>query len=117
MSIYKGNIGIAGGTHKGTKVVKLIKNVEGVFNSENAYEILVKALEISKAKKLPLYTWSFYVPSKDRIIQQSDLKLVDDGILNPVLQADRFGNPALRLMKPDEKYSPSRKQFALEWFA
>tara|TARA_R110002012_G_scaffold283781_1_gene474317 strand:+ start:612 stop:965 length:354 start_codon:yes stop_codon:yes gene_type:complete len=117
MSIYKGNIGIFKGTYKGTEVVKLIKSVDGAYNSENAYEILVKALELSKARKLPLFTWSFYVPSKDRIIQQSDLKLVDDGILNPVLQADFFGKPALRLMKPDEKYSPSRKKNALEQLA
>jgi|TARA_R100001530_G_scaffold79476_2_gene55421 hypothetical protein len=115
--IYKGNVGIGGGIHKGTKVIKLKKHADGAFNSENAKELLVKALELSKAKKEPLFNYSFYVPSEKRTIESSDLKLVDEGKFEPVLHADQFGHPALRLMEPDTKYSSKRKTSSFEWYA
>ena len=115
--IFKGNIGIGKGTHKGTEVIKLKKATDGAFNYENAYEILVKALELSKTKSLPLFSYSFYIPSEERIIKPSDLKLVDEGKFDPVLHADYFGHPALRLMKPNEKYTSKKKTSSFEWLA
>tara|TARA_R100001224_G_scaffold112008_1_gene93433 strand:+ start:198 stop:554 length:357 start_codon:yes stop_codon:yes gene_type:complete len=115
--IFKGNVGIGKGIHKGTEVIKLKRNADGAFNSENAKELLVKALEISKAKSVPLFCYSFYVPSEKRTIESSDLKLVDEGKLKPVLHADQFGHPALRLMKPDAKYSSKKKTSSFEWLA
>tara|TARA_R100000458_G_C8143883_1_gene154005 strand:- start:271 stop:627 length:357 start_codon:yes stop_codon:yes gene_type:complete len=115
--IFKGNVGIGKGTHKGAEVLKLKKNVDGAFNSENAKELLAKALELSKAKSLPLFCYSFYIPSEKRPIEQSDLKLIDEGKFEPVLQADQWGNPALRLMEPNKKYSSKRKTNSFEWLA
>lgn len=114
--VFKGNVGIGGGTHKGTKVTKLKKSVDGAFNSENARELLVKAFELSKAKNVPLFCYSFYIPSEKRVIEPSDLKLIDEGKFEPVLQADQWGNPSLRLMEPNKKYS-SKKTNSFEWWA
>jgi len=113
---FKGNVGIGIGTHKGAKVIKIKRNVDGAFNSENAKELLVKAFEQSKAKNVPLFCYSFYIPSEERVIEQSDLKLIDEGKFDPVLQADQWGNPALRLMEPNKKYS-SKKTNSFEWLA
>ncbi len=102
--LYKGNVGIKPVKAKdGTVAIRLKEFADGSFNAENALMILTKALEANKATKLPLYSWSFYVPSEKRVIKQSDAKLVADGKFTAVLQADHFGKPSLRLCLPQAK--------------
>ena len=114
--LYKGNVGIKTSTsNAGVKTLCLKNNVEGLFNSENAGDLFAKALELSKTSKLPLNSWSFYVPSLKRAIKAADAKSVKDGTLVPVLQADQFGKPTLRLLPPMAKKSGA--SFSSEWLA
>ena len=115
--IYKGNVGIKPVEAKdGSVTLRLKSNVDGAFNSENASDLFAKALEATKSSKLPLFSYSFYVPSEKRAIKQSDAKSVADGKLVPVLQADKFGKPSLRLLPPmAEKSGSTSKKF--DWIA
>tara|TARA_R100000995_G_scaffold84591_1_gene63796 strand:+ start:217 stop:573 length:357 start_codon:yes stop_codon:yes gene_type:complete len=99
--LFKGNVSIVDGKRKdGTLDIRLEGDANGAFNSENASDLLVKAIELSKAEKLPLNTWHFYVPPEKRVIKASDLKLVADGKYNAVLQADFYGKPKINLLPP-----------------
>ena len=87
--LFRGNVSIVTGFDKsGTEDIRLKKDVEGAFNSENATELLAKANELSKKHKLPLNTWSFYFP----VGQKKNLE--------PVLLADKFGKPKLTMLPP-----------------
>ena len=87
--LFRGNVSIVTGFAKdGTEDIRLKKDVDGAFNSENAAELLAKANELSKAEKLPLNTWSFYFP----VGQKKNLE--------PVLLADKFGKPKLTMLPP-----------------
>ena len=91
--LYKGNVSIVTGFAKdGTEDIRLKKDIDGAFNSENATELLVKANELSKKHKLPLNTWSFYFPIKDKRGQTKQME--------PVLLADKFGKPKLTMLPP-----------------
>ena len=95
--LYKGNVSIVTGfTKAGTEDIRLTKDVDGAFNSENASELLAKANELSKAEKLPLNTWSFYFPVKSKNLE-------------PVLLADKFGKPKLTMLPPMAKKSTTTK--------
>ena len=99
--LFKGNVSVVDAKRQdGTLDIRLEKDVDGAFNSENAHELLEKALECSTKEKLPLNNWHFYVPSEKRIVEASDLKLVADGKYNAVLQADYWGKPKLVLLPP-----------------
>jgi len=91
--LFRGNVSIVTGFDKsGTEDIRLKKDVEGAFNSENATELLVKANELSKKHKLPLNTWSFYFPIKAKNGQAKQME--------PVLLADKFGKPKLTMLPP-----------------
>jgi len=86
--LFRGNVSIVTGFDKsGTEDIRLKKDVEGAFNSENATELLAKANELSKKHKLPLNTWSFYFPVKSKNAE-------------PVLLSDKFGKPKLTMLPP-----------------
>ena len=86
--LFRGNVSIVTGFAKdGTEDIRLKKDVDGAFNSENASELLAKANELSKKHKLPLNTWSFYFPVKSKNVE-------------PVLLADKFGKPKLTMLPP-----------------
>ena len=86
--LFRGNVSIVTGfTKDGTEDIRLKKDVDGAFNSENTAELLAKAKELSKAEKLPLNTWSFYFPVKSKNAE-------------PVLLADKFGKPKLTMLPP-----------------
>tara|TARA_A100000172_G_C3017250_1_gene101911 strand:- start:492 stop:809 length:318 start_codon:yes stop_codon:yes gene_type:complete len=87
--LFRGNVSIVTGFDKaGTEDIRLKKDIEGAFNSENCVELLAKANELSKKHKLPLNTWSFYFP----VGQKKNLE--------PVLLADKFGKPKLTMLPP-----------------
>ena len=87
--LFRGNVSIVNGFDKaGTEDIRLKKDVDGAFNSENTTELLAKANELSKKLKLPLNTWSFYFP----VGQKKNLE--------PVLLADKFGKPKLTMLPP-----------------
>ena len=93
--LYKGNVSIVtgfakpkDGSDKLIEDIRLAKDIDGAFNSENASELLAKANELSKSEKLPLNTWSFYFP----VGQKKNLE--------PVLLADKFGKPKLTMLPP-----------------
>lgn len=96
--LFRGNVSIVTGFDKsGTEDIRLKKDVEGAFNSENASELLAKANELSKKHKLPLNTWSFYFPVKSKNAE-------------PVLLTDKFGKPKLTMLPPmASKSSPKSK--------
>ena len=96
--LFRGNVSIVNGFDKsGTEDIRLKKDVEGAFNSENATELLAKANELSKKHKLPLNTWSFYFPVKSKNAE-------------PVLLSDKFGKPKLTMLPPmASKSSPKSK--------
>ena len=96
--LFRGNVSIVTGfTKAGTEDIRLTKDIEGAFNSENATELLAKATELSKSEKLPLNTWSFYFPAKVKNAE-------------PVLFADKFGKPKLTMLPPmASKSSPKSK--------
>lgn len=96
--LFRGNVSIVTGFDKaGTEDIRLKKDVEGAFNSENATELLAKANELSKKHKLPLNTWSFYFPVKSKNAE-------------PVLLTDKFGKPKLTMLPPmASKSSPKSK--------
>ena len=87
--LFRGNVSIVTGFDKaGTEDIRLKKDIEGAFNSENVTELLAKANELSKKLGLPLNTWSFYFP----VGQKKNLE--------PVLLADKFGKPKLTMLPP-----------------
>lgn len=87
--LFRGNVSIVNGFDKaGTEDIRLKKDIEGAFNSENVTELLAKANELSKKLGLPLNTWSFYFP----VGQKKNLE--------PVLLADKFGKPKLTMLPP-----------------
>lgn len=96
--LFRGNVSIVTGfTKAGTEDIRLTKDIEGAFNSENATELLAKATELSKSEKLPLNTWSFYFPVKSKNAE-------------PVLLSDKFGKPKLTMLPPmASKSSPKSK--------
>ena len=96
--LFRGNVSIVTGFDKaGTEDIRLKKDVEGAFNSENATELLAKANELSKKHKLQLNTWSFYFPVKSKNAE-------------PVLLSDKFGKPKLTMLPPmASKSSPKSK--------
>ena len=96
--LFRGNVSIVTGFDKaGNEDIRLKKDVEGAFNSENATELLAKANELSKKHKLPLNTWSFYFPVKSKNAE-------------PVLLSDKFGKPKLTMLPPmASKSSPKSK--------
>ena len=96
--LFRGNVSIVTGfTKAGTEDIRLTKDIEGAFNSENATELLAKATELSKSEKLPLNTWSFYFPVKSKNAE-------------PVLLTDKFGKPKLTMLPPmASKSSPKSK--------
>jgi len=96
--LFRGNVSIVTGFDKaGTEDIRLKKDVEGAFNSENTTELLAKANELSKKHKLPLNTWSFYFPVKSKNAE-------------PVLLSDKFGKPKLTMLPPmASKSSPKSK--------
>ena len=97
--LFRGNVSIVNGFDKaGTEDIRLKKDIEGAFNSENVTELLAKANELSKKLGLPLNTWSFYFP----VGQKKNLE--------PVLLADKFGKPKLTMLPPmASKSSPKSK--------
>ena len=103
--LFRGNVSIVTGfTKDGTEDIRLKKDVDGAFNSENASELLAKANELSIKHKLPLNTWSFYFPldrSKHAAAQ---------GALEPVLLADKFGKPKLTVLPPMAKKSANKSK-------
>ena len=103
--LFRGNVSIVTGfTKTGTEDIRLEKDVDGAFNSENATELLAKANELSKAEKLPLNTWSFYFPLDRKKNAHAQ------GALEPVLLADKFGKPKLTVLPPmASKSSPKSK--------
>ena len=93
--LFRGNVSIVNGFDKaGTEDIRLKKDVDGAFNSENASELLAKANELSKKHKLPLNTWSFYFPLDRKKNAHAQ------GALEPVLLADKFGKPKLTMLPP-----------------
>ena len=112
--LFKGNVSItttwskprtdiAGGViEPAVETIKLVKDVDGAFNSENAHEILEKALECSTKEKLKLNTWSFYFPLG---VDEKQEKL------QSVLLSDKFGKPKLTQLPPRNTGSdnPNRK--------
>jgi len=103
--LYKGNVSIVtgfakpkDGSDKLIEDIRLTKDVDGAFNSENASELLAKANELSKSEKLPLNTWSFYFP----VGQKKGLE--------PVLLADKFGKPKLTMLPPMSKKPTSKSK-------
>ena len=87
--LFRGNVSIVNGFDKaGTEDIRLKKDIEGAFNSENVTELLAKANELCKKLGLPLNTWSFYFP----VGQKKNLE--------PVLLADKFGKPKLTMLPP-----------------
>ena len=93
--LFRGNVSIVNGFRTNPddpeamiEDIRLKKDVEGAFNSENVTELLAKANELSKKLKLPLNTWSFYFP----VGQKKNLE--------PVLLADKFGKPKLTMLPP-----------------
>ena len=101
--LFRGNVSIVtgfakpkDGSDKLIEDIRLTKDVDGAFNSENATELLAKANELSKAEKLPLNTWSFYFP----VGQKKGLE--------PVLLADKFGKPKLTMLPPMAKKPTSK---------
>ena len=86
--LYKGNVSLVTGFTKGAEDIRLKKDIDGAFNSENASELLVKANEFSKKLQLPLNTWSFWFP------------LGQKKGLQPVLISDKFGKPKLTMLPP-----------------
>jgi len=96
--LFRGNVSIVTGfTKAGTEDIRLTKDIEGAFNSENASELLAKANELSKKEKLPLNTWSFYFPEKVKNAE-------------PVLLADKFGKPKLTMLPPMAKKSSTKSK-------
>ena len=103
--LFRGNVSIVtgfakprDGSDKLIEDIRLTKDVDGAFNSENASELLAKANELSKAEKLPLNTWSFYFP----VGQKKGLE--------PVLLADKFGKPKLTMLPPMSKKPTSKSK-------
>ena len=87
--LFRGNVSIVTGFDKsGTEDIRLKKDVEGAFNSAYLAELLAEANDVSKKRKLPLNTWSFYFP----VGQKKNLE--------PVLLADKFGKPKLTMLPP-----------------
>ena len=114
--IFRGNCGIKPvKAEDGTVAIRLQKFADGPFNAENAMDIFKVALEASKKQKRPLYSWSFYYPAEDRVIKHSDAKLVADGKVEPVLHADQFGKPTLRLMSPKKVQVSRPKTEQFDW--
>jgi hypothetical protein len=101
--IYKGNVSIVTSWSKpkqdvagfviepAEETIRLVKDVDGAFNSENAHEILEKALECSTKEKLKLNTWSFFFPLG---IDEKQEKL------QTILLSDKFGKPKLTQLPP-----------------
>ena len=80
--IFEGNVSIVANT-KGEVALK--RDAAGSWNATNAEELYAKALEISKAKKMPLHKWSFFKA---------------DGGKDVLLMADRYGNPRITILPP-----------------
>tara|TARA_R100000353_G_scaffold163710_1_gene124261 strand:- start:290 stop:649 length:360 start_codon:yes stop_codon:yes gene_type:complete len=114
--IYRGNVGIKPvKATDGSVAIRLIKYADGPFNAENAMDIFKVGLEASKKQKRPLFSWSFWYPAEERVIKQTDAKLVADGKVEPVLHADHYGKPKLVLLPP-KKFKASRpKTEQFDW--
>ena len=98
--LYRGNVSfVTGFDKKGRKDIRLKKDVEGAFNSENVSDMLAKADELSKKHRLPLNTWSFYFPIGRTYTVKEKGEDVEKP-LEPVLLADKFGKPKLTMLKP-----------------
>lgn len=80
--IFEGNVSLVANT-KGEVALK--RDASGKWNATNAKELYAKALEISKAKKLPLHKWSFFKA---------------EGGTDVLLMADRYGNPRITILPP-----------------
>ena len=114
--IFRGNVGIKPvKAEDGSVAIRLQRFADGPFNAENAMDIFKVALEASKKQKRPLYSWSFWYPAENRAIKQSDAKLVADGKVEPVLHADQFGKPTLRLMSPKKLKASRPKTEQFDW--
>ena len=114
--IFRGNCGIKPvKAEDGTVAIRLQRFAEGPFNAENAMDIFKVALEASKKQKRPLYSWSFWYPAENRASKHSDAKLVADGKVEPVLHADQFGKPTLRLMSPKKVKVSRPKTEQFDW--
>ena len=114
--LYKGNCGIKPvKAEDGTVAIRLQRFADGPFNAENAMDIFKVALEASKKQKRPLFSWSFWYPAEARAIKQSDAKLVADGKVEPVLHADHYGKPTLRLMPPKKAKVSRPKTEQFDW--
>ena len=114
--IFRGNCGIKPvKAEDGTVAIRLQRFAEGPFNAEIAMDIFKVALEASKKQKRPLYSWSFWYPAENRAIKHSDAKLVADGKVEPVLHADQFGKPTLRLMSPKKVRVSRPKTEQFDW--
>ena len=114
--LFRGNVGIKPVKGEdGNVTIRLKRLSDGPFNAENAMDIFKIALEASKKQKRPLFSWSFWYPAEERVIKQTDAKLVADGKVEPVLQADHYGKPTLRLLAP-KKFKVSRpKTEQFDW--
>ena len=99
--IYKGNVtlGIHLDDNEVPVDVRLKADPNGAFNSENASELLAKADELSKAKKLPLNTWHFWFPLGRK-----------KGLV-PVLTVAKWGKPKLILLNPFGKKATKKARF------
>ena len=80
--IFEGNVSLVANT-KGEIALK--RDLHGAWNSTNAKELYAKAMELSKAKKMPLHKWSFFKA---------------DGGTDVLLMADRYGNPRITILPP-----------------
>ena len=114
--LFRGNCGIKPvKAEDGTVAIRLQKFADGPFNSENASDIFKVALEASKKQKRPLFSWSFWYPAEARVIKQTDAKLVADGKVEPVLQADYYGKPKLVLLSPKKTKVSRPKTEQFDW--
>ena len=90
--IFEGNVSIFENT---LGQLALKKDKDGAWNSEHAVALWAKMQELAKKNKLEYYKWSFFKA---------------DGGTDPVLMADRYGNPRLTLLPPKgDGTSPTKK--------
>lgn len=77
---YEGNVSVVLNT-KGEIALK--KDIEGKFSAENAAELYQTMTKLAKARKVSINKYSLFVA---------------DGGTEPVLLANRYGNPFIALL-------------------
>jgi hypothetical protein len=98
---FEGNVSIVKNT-KGQIALK--RDHEGAFNAGNADECLSKLVELAKAHKSGINTYSLFMPDVPVKLDASGTPLpispkdVVIGDKQPVLLANRYGNPYIALL-------------------